>query len=729
MSLRTLHLFHLTYVDYRTNPSGETKVLRISSETYNHTTSPGQYYRRVLSDEKASPVGLPNYDRALSVDANGDSTLFGATQVSVGELVLANIDGFFDAYDDIDVVFDGQAFEWLVARFDPGEGLPLYTAFASALVGTLEPPAFGLDTVSIRLRDRVEDMQNDLQTRLFTGDVGSADNTEGAAGDIKDQVWPVLLGYVFNAPLKNANTGKNIYPLSDVPVDAISAARDGGATISAGVARATKAAMTSNTPTSGQFDTFLGTTANPEALVRTDAATDQTMTVDAVGPSRTNILLRSEDFTHAAWTASNVTVTANQATAPDGTVTADLVTDASASDGSLDQSGTVTGSTTAKHVDSIYVKAGTLTTCRIRFRLSGGTGIDVTATFDLSAGSVTSQPASGVAYIWPAAQGFYRCCVQVPNNGSANTTQRLTLLTGSTAADQGTLYVWGAQAEQGIVSPYIATAAATVKRAFQYPGECFWYLLTQRKNETPTKVSDKDVLALNVARPWKMGRFSGDVESFADVADWCAKSAGAYWYKDKSDIYRIVALAVPSGGVVRFRRLSGVSTIAKSTDSNIITLDRKPYADPALRRPVLGVRVGYKKAWFVQTDGLDAAITAADKEALGQEYRYAIYPDASTRLARQAKWPNARLYTHETGLWDAADALSLATIIDGLLSTPRIPYEVSAHLDAMLVQNLDLGSVAQLMIGRYGLDAGQDFLVMRQIFEGPSDTFIGELFG
>ena len=54
------------------------------------------------------------------------------------------------------------------------------------------------------------------------------------------------------------------------------------------------------------------------------------------------------------------------------------------------------------------------------------------------------------------------------------------MLTGAQASDQGYLWLWGAQGEKGIVSPYIKTTSATVKKPFEYPGECFWYLLAVR---------------------------------------------------------------------------------------------------------------------------------------------------------------------------------------------------------------------------------------------------------
>jgi hypothetical protein len=42
-------------------------------------------------------------------------------------------------------------------------------------------------------------------------------------------------------------------------------------------------------------------------------------------PQRTNLLLQSEEFENAVWTAANLSVTANSTTAPDGTIAADTL--------------------------------------------------------------------------------------------------------------------------------------------------------------------------------------------------------------------------------------------------------------------------------------------------------------------------------------------------------------------------------------------------------------------
>jgi hypothetical protein len=78
-------------------------------------------------------------------------------------------------------------------------------------------------------------------------------------------------------------------------------------------------------------------------------------------PSRTNLLPYSVDYSQADWAKSNVTLTSNFATAPDGTTSASKIV-ATASDGSLQDSISITSGTT--YTFSVYLKttSGTLNT-------------------------------------------------------------------------------------------------------------------------------------------------------------------------------------------------------------------------------------------------------------------------------------------------------------------------------------------------------------------------------
>jgi hypothetical protein len=90
------------------------------------------------------------------------------------------------------------------------------------------------------------------------------------------------------------------------------------------------------------------------AVAPSDAARPILGRVPASG--RRNLLTRTEEFDNGAWTKNNVTVTANAAIAPDGTMTADQLT-ATADLGNVLQANVQSADVT--HTQSLYVKSAT----------------------------------------------------------------------------------------------------------------------------------------------------------------------------------------------------------------------------------------------------------------------------------------------------------------------------------------------------------------------------------
>jgi hypothetical protein len=91
-------------------------------------------------------------------------------------------------------------------------------------------------------------------------------------------------------------------------------------------------------------------------------------------PLRTNLLLRSEEFDNAAWTAGNVTATASSGVSPDGTNNAYLINVSVPSAHYLRQTITVTASTA--YVFSFWAKRGTITNLTYSiYNMSAGANI------------------------------------------------------------------------------------------------------------------------------------------------------------------------------------------------------------------------------------------------------------------------------------------------------------------------------------------------------------------
>jgi len=167
--------------------------------------------------------------------------------------------------------------------------------------------------------------------------------------------------------------------------------------------------------------------------------------------ARTNLCLQSQTFDNASWTATRAAVTANAATAPDGTLTAyKLYEDASAASTHLLLSTVnITVSSSTVYTTSIYAKSGE----RTWFQLQEGQGVTAAAYFDLANGAVGTVSGTGTpsATIEAIGGGWYRCILTWTSSGTAARV-RVYLASGNGGATydgDGTsgIYVWGAQLE------------------------------------------------------------------------------------------------------------------------------------------------------------------------------------------------------------------------------------------------------------------------------------------
>jgi hypothetical protein len=200
-----------------------------------------------------------------------------------------------------------------------------------------------------------------------------------------------------------------------------------------------------------------------------------------------NLLLSSEAFDSSIWakTNANITATANTTVAPDGTTTADTLTDNDAAvDVLIGQTATTNiPADNQTYVASIHLKAGTATVCAIRAGLLNGSGASTAIAFNptngqYSVSSVGSAPAWAV--ITSLASGWWRLSFPVTNDGT-NTQIRLSVRPATAAAlagnglgfttthvttSNGTVIAWGAQVHRGnAVKPYLPTTTS-----FAFPG-------------------------------------------------------------------------------------------------------------------------------------------------------------------------------------------------------------------------------------------------------------------
>jgi len=168
-------------------------------------------------------------------------------------------------------------------------------------------------------------------------------------------------------------------------------------------------------------------------------------------PARTNLLQYSEDFSNAAWTKSNSSITSNSVISPDGTLNADELQVTSSGGNIYDNvggSGDGVFSVFAKYKDVQY----------IRLRSTGSY-----AFFDIKNGVLGSTINTIDTKIEKYPNGWYKCSV-IGNN--TNSLAQIFVSSDGVNVGLGNVYLWGADFQNGSYpTSYIKTNGSATTRS------------------------------------------------------------------------------------------------------------------------------------------------------------------------------------------------------------------------------------------------------------------------
>ena len=188
-------------------------------------------------------------------------------------------------------------------------------------------------------------------------------------------------------------------------------------------------------------------------------------------PQRTNLQIRSEEFSNSAWGKSGSTVTANQVVSPDGSQTADKINDSGSGTGVVQVFDFVSSlSSGSSYTFSVFAKKGTIDYISLRNE-NFTTPNNSTSYFNISNGTLGTVDTDHTAKIIDYGNGWYRCSITftISTDTSGNLVIRANEADNTpNVVRNGTknVYLWGAMFEQGSYqTSYIKTTSGQVTRS------------------------------------------------------------------------------------------------------------------------------------------------------------------------------------------------------------------------------------------------------------------------
>lgn len=341
-----------------------------------------------------------------------------------------------------------------------------------------------------------------------------------------------------------------------------------------------------------------------------------------------NLALQSQAFDNASWTKSGTTATADQTTAPDGTVTADLLAETNTASASSHRASqnitTITGET---YTCAVCFKDNTRRYGRLIANQNGSTTVWSGVRIDLNDGSVTSAAGSGGGTVVAASStslgsGWWllqltfiatsttmvlrACCANSSAIASGNSAGEVSY-TGSTS---NSLYVWGARFNHGttLSTYYSTTTAAFVDIPIEYdPVAGKWHLVAE------IGITNLALQGSNFTATWTLSSMSAALTATDPMGNSTGASTLTATAGNATALQAITSASSNRRTYVWLKRRTGTGNIDLTQDNGTtwttqsVTASWQRFAIPnvsAATNPTVGIRIvtsgdAVDVAWFV----------------------------------------------------------------------------------------------------------------------------------
>lgn len=205
-----------------------------------------------------------------------DGRTFGRTQVGYGEMVLVNNDGALDPM--LEYSFSGRPITIRLGIVNPNSrGL---ITWITVIKGTMEQAEFSWQKVTIRVRDKQQDLTKPIQQTRYLGNNSLPAGLEGVEGDLKGKPKPIVFGRVWNVSPPLVNSSRLIYQVHDgSALQDLGEVYNRGVPLSNGGDYSSQADMESNQPASNHYRKWNSAAG---CYIRLHSAPNGAVTCDAI---------------------------------------------------------------------------------------------------------------------------------------------------------------------------------------------------------------------------------------------------------------------------------------------------------------------------------------------------------------------------------------------------------------------------------------------------------------